>query len=302
MRFVKLLFILFNINVAKSQNDLNVIKLEVNDLSSQDINFFFIDNRNFSWIGTDQGLNKNDGSINEVFRSNPFDSTTLINNNIINSFQVNSEGVFIKTNGGLDFYNYKNYSFKRITDESKPIHQISLNDNIIFTTENKGVFQYNFKEETINNFRFDPRNPLSISSSNFSEEQNDIIYVINNDSININILIGTTYGLNNFNLNNKTSKRFYQNLSENSLSSNYIYDIFKAKKSKYISKDLDESFLISTDQGLSILNLETNNISNIKFFDGMKVHNVFEFRFIGHEFISDSMHFNCVRIYQSLWV
>ena len=65
----------------KSQNDLNVSKLEVNDLSSQDINFFFIDNRNFSWIGTNQGLNKNDGSINEVFRSNPFDSTTLINNN-----------------------------------------------------------------------------------------------------------------------------------------------------------------------------------------------------------------------------
>ena len=46
MRFVQLLFLLININVAKSQNNLSISKLEIDGLSSQDINFFFIDNRN----------------------------------------------------------------------------------------------------------------------------------------------------------------------------------------------------------------------------------------------------------------
>ena len=54
MRFVQLLFLLININVAESQNNLSISKLEIDGLSSQDINFFFIDNRNFSWIVTDQ--------------------------------------------------------------------------------------------------------------------------------------------------------------------------------------------------------------------------------------------------------
>ena len=209
MRFIQLLFLLININVAKSQNNLSISKLEIDGLSSQDINFFFIDNRNFSWIGTDQGLNKNDGTSNQIFRSNPFDSTTLINNNVYNSFQINDNGTFFKSNGGLDFYNYQNYSFKRITAESKPIHQITLGETIIFTTENKGVYQYYPLNETLYNFRFDPRNPLSISSSNFSENQNDILHILQNDSNNVNLLIGTTYGLNYFNINNKTSKRYY---------------------------------------------------------------------------------------------
>ena len=277
MRFVQLLFLLININTAKSQNDLIISKLEIDGLSSQDINFFFIDNRNFSWIGTDQGLNKNDGTLNQIFRSNPFDSTTLINNNVYNSFQINDNGTFFKSNGGLDFYNYKNYSFKRITAESKPIHHISLDDNIVFTTENKGVYKYNPLNETLDNFRFDPRNPLSISSSNFAENQNDILHVLQNDSNNVNLLIGTTYGLNYFNLNNKTSKRYYQNQSENTLSSNFIYDIFQLKKSKTISKEYEDNFLISTDKGLSILDLKTNKIKNLKFFEGKIVKDIFEF-------------------------
>ena len=98
MRFVQLLFLLININVAKSQNNLSISKLEIDGLSSQDINFFFIDNRNFSWIGTDQGLNKNDGTLNQIFRSNPFDSTTLSNNSVLQSFQINDNGTFFKSN------------------------------------------------------------------------------------------------------------------------------------------------------------------------------------------------------------
>jgi len=277
MRFVKLFVLLFCVSIAKSQSDLSISKLQIEGLSSQEINFYFIDNRNFSWIGTSQGLNKNDGILNQIFRSNPFDSTTLINNNIYNSFQINEKGTFFKSNGGLDFYNYKKYSFKRISGESKPIHQIALNNNIVFTTENKGVYEYNTLDETINNFRFDPRKPLSISSSNFSENQNDVLHVLKNDSNNVSILIGTTYGLNNFNLTNKTSKRYYQNQSENTLSSNFIYDIFEIKKSKVISKNLDNNFLIATDRGLSILDLANNKIKNIKFFEGKSVKNVFEF-------------------------
>ena len=151
---------------------------------------------------------------------------------------------FLNQTSGLDFYNYQNYSFKRITAESKPIHQIKYDKLLFLTLENKGVYQYNDLNEK--NFRFDPRNPLSISSSNFSENQNE--YIFDKMLQSMNLLIGTTYGLNYFNINNKTSKRYYQNQSENTLSSNFIYDIFQLKKSKTVSKEYEDNFLISTDK------------------------------------------------------
>ena len=80
------------------------------------------------------------------------------------------------------------------------------------------------KDTIIENLKFDPRNPLSISSSNFSSNQNDNIILIAEKDRDSTLWIGTTNGLNNYNLKTKSNKRFYKDNSRESISSNFIYD------------------------------------------------------------------------------
>ena len=74
-------------------------------------------------------------------------------------------------------------------------------------------------------FKFDPRNPLSISSSQFNDNQNDVILfsLYNQDSA---LWVGTSNGLNKIDLNTKSNKRYYSEGTPNSLPSNFIYDIY----------------------------------------------------------------------------
>ena len=89
--------------IAYSQNNIEINRVEISDLSSQNINNLNLDNRNFNWISTNDGLNRYDGKINTIFKSNPFDEKTISNNNINFTHQINNEGIFIFTSSGLDF-------------------------------------------------------------------------------------------------------------------------------------------------------------------------------------------------------
>ena len=122
-----ILFVFINY-ISFSQSNILIKKQEIDNLSSEKVNSIFIDNKTFSWISTPEGLNRFDGKNNNVFRSNPFDSTTLINNNVLGVFQIDNDGVFIKSIEGLDYFNYSNFNFKRIQDKSKPL--VSFLDKI----------------------------------------------------------------------------------------------------------------------------------------------------------------------------
>tara|TARA_B100002051_G_scaffold33238_1_gene26231 strand:+ start:2390 stop:5704 length:3315 start_codon:yes stop_codon:yes gene_type:complete len=271
-----ILFVFINY-ISFSQSNILIKKQEIDNLSSEKVNSIFIDNKTFSWISTPEGLNRFDGKNNNVFRSNPFDSTTLINNNVLGVFQIDNDGVFIKSIEGLDYFNYSNFNFKRIQDKSKPIHHIINENKLFFTTESEGLFQYDLNNNKLENFKFDPRNPLSISSSNFSETQNQIVNLIRKDNSSADLWIGTLYGLNKFNLNTKSSKRFYENSEDNSLNSNIINDIFDLADSTItLDSDLSRKLLISTDNGLSIVDKFDNKINNYESLKNNKIYNIFK--------------------------
>tara|TARA_B100002052_G_scaffold39979_1_gene32119 strand:+ start:2390 stop:5704 length:3315 start_codon:yes stop_codon:yes gene_type:complete len=271
-----ILFVFINY-ISFSQSNILIKKQEIDNLSSEKVNSIFIDNKTFSWISTPEGLNRFDGKNNNVFRSNPFDSTTLINNNVLGVFQIDNDGVFIKSIEGLDYFNYSNFNFKRIQDKSKPIHHIINENKLFFTTESEGLFQYDLNNNKLENFKFDPRNPLSISSSNFSETQNQIVNLIRKDNSSADLWIGTLYGLNKFNLNTKSSKRFYENSQDNSLNSNIINDIFDLADSTItLDSDLSRKLLISTDNGLSIVDKFDNKINNYESLKNNKIYNIFK--------------------------
>ena len=277
MRNCLIILFLFIDYFSFSQSNILIKKQEVNNLSSEKVNSIFVDNKTFSWISTAEGLNRFDGKNNTVFRSNPFDSTTLINNNVLGVFQIDRNGVFIKSIEGLDYFDYSNFNFKRIQDKSKPIHHVFKENKLFFSTESEGLFLYDLNKNEIENFKFDPRNPLSISSSNFSENQNQIIKFIRTDTSSLILWLGTLYGLNKFNLNTKSSKRFYENSQNNSLNSNIINDIFDlADSTILLDSNLSSKLLVSTDNGLSIVDKVNNEIKNYESLRNNKIYNVFK--------------------------
>ena len=57
-----------------------------NGLSENYCNVVSRDGSGFVWIGTDEGLNRYDGYLPVIYRSNPFDSTALSGNRIYNIY------------------------------------------------------------------------------------------------------------------------------------------------------------------------------------------------------------------------
>ena len=82
MRNWLIILFLFTNYISFSQSNILIKKQEIDNLSSEKVNSIFVDNKTFSWISTPEGLNRFDGDNNVVFRSNPFDSTTINDNNI----------------------------------------------------------------------------------------------------------------------------------------------------------------------------------------------------------------------------
>ena len=150
--------------IAYSQSNIEINRLEISDLSSQKINNLNLDNRNFNWISTNEGLNRFDGINNTIFRSNPFDNKTISNNSSKSVFQIDNDGVFITTSSGLDYFNYEKLEFERIESKSSPTSFYSYDNYVFIPTEEEGLFIYDTKNDSIlDDLKFDPRNPLSIS-------------------------------------------------------------------------------------------------------------------------------------------
>ena len=229
MRNVFLGLLLFLNNYLFSQSNFLVNNFDVENISSENVNSIFLDKNNFFWISTPEGLNRYDGDINSIFKSNPFDSTTLSNNSVLETFQISDDGLFIKSASGLDYFSYSKNTFQRININA-PISQNKHNNTLIITSKNDGVFILNLEDYSTKNLKFDPRNPLSISSSNFNSDQNQVTLPVNDD-----IWIGTSYGLNKYNINTDLNKRFYETRDENTLRSNIINDLFYVDENLFFS-------------------------------------------------------------------
>ena len=174
MRICTIPLLLFINYISFSQSNFLINKFDVENISSENINSILLDKNNFFWVSTPEGLNRYDGSLNSIFKSNPFDSTTLSNNLVYETFQIDNNGLYIKSNSGLDYFSYSKNNFFR-TDVRSPLYHTRDNKNMYLSSKNDGVFILNLENQTSDNLKFDPRNPLSISSSNFTIDQNDII-------------------------------------------------------------------------------------------------------------------------------
>lgn len=296
---VLLLYILFSTDCIKAQNygNINFTEISVrNGLSSNTINDIIKDKYGYVWYATEDGLNRFDGKDFTVYRYNYSDSTSL-QSNAINCLYEDKKGtLWIGTNGGSlakyireknCFYTYKpfvgktglNSSIKDIGEDylgniwiasygglnilNTSTNEISLlnsfiksksifNSTVVCVFEDsqkrmwvgtdKGLFLYNRKGKSFISFTNNPNNQNSLISNTIKD--------INEDN-NGQIWIGTNKGICKLlAINDKKFKRYPEVTSENTI----VYTI--KKSGKYL--------WIGTEDGLYILNIDSNNFYHHK--------------------------------------
>jgi len=167
------------------------------------------DSLGYMWLGTDEGLNRFDGIRITNYRSNIFDTTTISSNRVWNIFVDKKNNVWVLNDRGVDLYNRINNNFIRFTTKSRPLHFSDIGDSLIVTTRQNGLLVIDKKTMSTSLFSFDPLDPMSISSSRFSDAQTSPISTKKNMA-----WVGTTNGLNRVSFSTKSAKRFYKEKSK----------------------------------------------------------------------------------------
>ncbi len=167
------------------------------------------DSLGYMWLGTDEGLNRFDGIRITNYRSNVFDTTTISSNRVWDIFVDNENNVWVLNDRGVDLYNRVNNDFVRFKTISRPLHLLDIGDSLIVTTRQSGLLVIDKKTMTTSLFSFDPLDPMSISSSRFSQVQTVPVSTKKNMA-----WVGTTNGLNRVNFSTKSAKRLYKEKSE----------------------------------------------------------------------------------------
>jgi len=127
-------------------------------LSNNAVTSIYQDKRGFMWVGTYDGLNRYDGYDFLVYRNQPNDSSTLINNRIVSIYE-NNQGIWVGTKKGLSVYNFESGAFESryLKDHdldqqvkiSFNINQIKGEDGKLFlATAGKGLLVQNEQQDS----------------------------------------------------------------------------------------------------------------------------------------------------------
>lgn len=143
-------------------------------LSQSQAYCIFQDSYNYLWIGTQDGLNRYDGSEFKVFKNDPFDSTTLTHNWVWTIEEDNHGDLWIGTFQGLCKYDRREDKFIQYYHKLKDTTSISGNRPNYIVKDKKGrlwisswgsgLNLYDEKTNTFRQFLHDPGDPQSLSN------------------------------------------------------------------------------------------------------------------------------------------
>ncbi|HEV8514096.1 MAG TPA: two-component regulator propeller domain-containing protein [Cyclobacteriaceae bacterium] len=275
-------------------------------LSHSNILAILQDSRGFMWFGTRDGLNRYDGYKFTVFRNKSDDYTTIVNDQVNDLLEDKDGNIWIATLNGLDMFDWKQEKFIHyyklmdpIVDQGNIIHTISQDHegNIWIGTAGSGMFMLDRETKKITSYLHNANGSNSILSNSV----NDVL----EDSEN-NLWISTvSNGISLFNRSQNSFKHFHHNPNDDkSLASDKVevllqdrkkriwvgtrngLDLFEGNGFRHFKNDprnpnsiggnviqcLEEdkagNLWIGTENGgLSILNLETQNIYNYSYDD-----------------------------------
>lgn len=129
-------------------------RLSVDDGLSQSAIFAsYQDNEGYMWFGTLDGLNRYDGHSFEVFRNDPYDDSSIGNNEIFSLIECPENKLWIGTTNGISVYDpeLRRFDRYRIPDRRQGANVIntmhSLGDSILFIGANKGLHILRFLDK-----------------------------------------------------------------------------------------------------------------------------------------------------------
>ena len=165
----KNIFIIIYIILNKLIANINFEEVSVTDgLSDNYCNVVKEDGYGFFWIGTDEGLNRYDGYGTNIYRSNPYDNTALSGNRIHDIFKDSFGEIWVATDKSIDKYIYGKDIFHRFPTNSRPTFISEDKQGTLWVCTTKdGLFEINVETGKTKNHRFNPLDPLSISSNLF---------------------------------------------------------------------------------------------------------------------------------------
>lgn len=144
-------------------------------LSSNSVRAIMQDKYGFMWLGTDDGLNRYDGTTIKVYNLNPQGS-----NDYISSLYDTTDNIWVGTEGGVYIFDYETESFelfKVLTAQGDSIksnvnHIAEDRDgNLWFLTVGQGIFKYNISKHYLEHYEFKDANGLMASVLVDSENQ-----------------------------------------------------------------------------------------------------------------------------------
>lgn len=214
------------------------------------------------WIGThDGGLNffnpKERGHRFRKYKNNPNDTLSLGNDRVISLFEDMNENIWIGTSGGgLNFFHIADKVFLRIKDPDRLIGEIIFGisetheEEILLISGNKGLVKININTKEISSVEYKKQN----------QKENLIVTLCAYEDKQRNLWIGTE-GDGLFCYNSETG-RIINYLTEDGLPSLVIYSI--------LADDYNNLWL-STNKGLSRLELTTRQFKNFDVSDGLPI-------------------------------
>lgn len=133
-----------------------------NGLSSNTIRSLMQDKYGFLWIGTDEGLDRYDGTIIKRYYHD-IKIPGSIGSNYISALCENDENIWVGTDNGVFIYSFKTDSFSPFNKTTKNNIQITVtvNDitrdkdgNLWFATNGQGVFRYIPGQDLLTRYEF----------------------------------------------------------------------------------------------------------------------------------------------------
>lgn len=252
--FLLLLFMVTIILSANSQEEINFTSLTIKDgLSSNTVVAILKDRYGFMWFGTEDGLDKFDGTNFKVYRYKPNDPSSLQSNEILSLYEDRAGNLWIATSGGsLSLYDRKKDAFinfpagekKGLIANNVILDVCSDFQDKIWVAHYSGVNIVDPKTKSA----FDI--PLANRSGPVIKGPANCLY---EDSKHL-MWIGTAGGLFQYNPTTKSLTQFLHSDQDSlSLSSSDV---------KAVAEDHDGNIWIGTDGGLSMLRKGTNQFIN----------------------------------------
>lgn len=195
-------------------------------MSGNQVNCIYRDHRGFLWIGTTNGLNEYDGRNINVYKHNRFDSSSIVNDNIISITEDKNGFLWLGTFNGISKFNpYNHKSRNFIHDDNDPY---SLNDDfkcIVYIDKNNTCWIGNESGLSY----FDPKTNHFIHVQVLPDSLNKQTLSATGSMMEDNkgrFWVGTRSGLVLFNRDKKTYTRFTFNNDQKLHENNSITYLF----------------------------------------------------------------------------